>query len=326
MKATSTAPSNIAFIKYWGKKDAKLRLPANSSISMNLSSAYTTTTVEFSPHYSQDLVYFAGKQMEPSEAERVIKQLDRLRSVARSKLYAKVATINSFPKGTGIASSASGFAALTLSATKSLNLNLPKKELSILARLGSGSACRSIPDGFVEWKEGTDSESSYAYSLFKDTFWDIRDIIIIVSPERKKVSTSQGHERAESSIFFKTRMANLPKRIAELKNSLGKKDFNTFGKLTEDEAVEMHTIMMTQTPPLFYWNGVTMEIIHSVISWREEGLHIYFTIDAGPNVHFICEGKNEKLVLEKLKNATNIEKIIVNKPAKGARIINNHLF
>ncbi|MBI2611620.1 diphosphomevalonate decarboxylase [Candidatus Gottesmanbacteria bacterium] len=326
MKATSIAPSNIAFIKYWGKKDAKLRLPYNSSFSMNLSDAYTTTTVDFSPEYKSDEIYFKREKMEDKEAQRVIKHLDRLRNLAKMKLFAKVATQNSFPKGAGIASSASGFAALTIAASSALNLKLSQKDLSILARIGSGSACRSIPDGFVEWKKGYDTNTSYAYSLFPENYWDIRDVIVIVSSERKKVSTTKGHENAESSLFFKTRISHITQRISLLKSALQNKDFNTFGELIEKEAIEMHTIMMTQTPPLYYWNNVTMNIIHKVLQWREEDIPIFFTIDAGPNVHLICEGKNEKKVSQKIREITGIERIIVNKPAKGAALTNNHLF
>ncbi len=326
MKATAQAPANIAFIKYWGKKDSKLRLPYNSSISMNLSEAYTTTTVEFSPKYNKDEIYFDSQRMESAEAERVLRQLDRLRNIARSKLFVKVATTNSFPKSAGIASSASGFAALTLAAARALGLKLSEKELSILTRIGSGSAARSIPDGFVQWQDGIDNDSSYAYSLYNPNYWDLLDIIIIVNQSKKKVSSTQGHENAQSSPFFQARLKNLPKRIKMLKDSLKNKDFAKFGKLVEEEAIELHTIMMTQKPPLFYWIGVTMDIIHSVLKWREEGIPVYFTIDAGPNVHLICEGKDKQGVLEKIKQIKEVDEIIINKPNQGVRLISSHLF
>lgn len=326
MKATAIAPANIAFIKYWGKKDAALRLPLNSSISMNLSQAKTTSTVEFSSKYKKDEVYFAGKIMEREESQRVVSFLDRIRNLANSTKFAKVYTQNSFPKGTGIASSASGFAALTLAGTVSLGLKLSEKDLSILARLGSGSAARSIPDGFVEWVEGNDSDSSYAYSLYPENYWDLRDIILIVTSEKKKIKSTKGHENALSSIFFKSRLANLPKKINTLKKALKDRNFQKFGELVENEAVELHTIMMTQRPPLFYWNGVTMKIIQSIISWRNEGLAVFFTIDAGPNVHLICQGKNEKEILAKIKAIDGVESLLINKPAKGARLTKRHLF
>lgn len=321
MKATAKAPANIAFIKYWGKNDEELRLPANSSISMNLSNAATITTVEFSPRYSADEIRLGNQKMRQSEATRVSKHLERIRKLAKNKLFAKVVSQNNFPQKTGIASSASGFAALTLAAAGALNLELSEKELSILARIGSGSAARSIPDGFVEWKAGKTSGDSYAHSLYNEKFWDLRDIILVTSEEGKKVSSTKGHENAASSVFFKTRLKNLPDKIRKIKNALRKKDIKSFGEIVEQEAIELHVIMMTQNPPLFYWNSATIDIIRQVLQWREEGLPIYFTLDAGPNVHLICEGKEEKEVFKKVKGLSYVKNIIINSPTKGARII-----
>jgi len=166
-KATAIAPANIAFIKYWGKKDERLRLPMNSSVSMNLSNVFTKTTVKLLPHLKRDEIVFLGEKTTKKEEKRAIKHLERIRKKARIKTKAKVVTRNNFPKATGLASSAAGFAALTLAGTAAAGLKLSKKELSILARLGSGSACRSIPDGFVEWKKGTSSLTSYARMLFR---------------------------------------------------------------------------------------------------------------------------------------------------------------
>lgn len=326
MKATAIAPANIAFIKYWGKIDETLRLPANTSISMNLSNAFTTTTVEFSQNNKKDEIYFGNKRMDERSSMRVIEHLDRIRQRGENNLFAKVVTQNSFPQGTGIASSASGFAALTLAAVGALDLKCSEKDLSILARLGSGSACRSIPRGFVEWKVGMTGENSYGFSLHDEKYWDLRDIIAVVSTKEKKTSSTLGHENARSSPFFSKRLDNLPDRIAKLKEALQEKNIQKLGELIEKEAIELHMIMMTQDPPLFYWNGNTMEIIKLVRLWREDGLLIYFTLDAGSNVHLICESKEEKKVLGKLKGLSYIQNVIINSPAIGARITDNHLF
>src|SRR5690348_6851267 len=167
MKATAIAPANIAFIKYWGKKDAGLRLPYNPSISMNLNGATTTTTVEFSGSNTKDSVELLEEGgFHQEETIRVIQHLDIIRQKAGVKTYARVATKNTFPRATGAASSASGFAALTVAAAEALGMKLSEKELTMLARLGSGSACRSIPDGFVKWEAGETSEASFAHSLY----------------------------------------------------------------------------------------------------------------------------------------------------------------
>lgn len=326
MKATAIAPANIALIKYWGKKDDQLRLPLNPSVSMNLSACLTTTTVEFATGHRHDQVEMIGEEISEKEIARVKDHLNWIRKLGKSRLSAKVVTKNSFPKSSGIASSASGFAALTVAATAALGLRLPERKLSIMARIGSGSACRSIPDGFVEWKEGNTTGSSFAYSLYPPDWWDICDLLLIVSPGGKKVSSTAGMAEAWTSPFFEARLENIKDRIKKVKKALKQKNFILLGETTEEEAVNLHAVMMTQKPPLFYWNEGTMEIILAVCEWRNQGLPVYFTIDAGPNVHLITEGKNEKEVRGRIRSLKNVKDAIVNKPAKGAVLAENHLF
>lgn len=326
MKKTSKAPANIAFIKYWGRKNEKLRLPLNSSISMNLSEAYTITTVEFLKSHKQDEIIIKNGRFLPKDADRIIEHLERIRRLAKSRLFAKVVTENNFPRNAGIASSASGFAALTMAATKALGLDLTEKELSILSRLASGSSARSIPDGFVEWKEGEKSEDSFAYSLYNEQYWDLRDLVLILDEERKKTSSSEGHRQISSSPFLKVRLSNLSGKIISLKKALKEKDFYSLGEIIEQEAIEMHAIMMTQGQPLFYLTGKTIELIEKTRELRKDGLPVYFTLDAGPNMHLICEGKNEKRVLDKVKKLEEVKHVIINKPGQGAKLVESHLF
>jgi diphosphomevalonate decarboxylase len=309
MKATAIAPANIAFIKYWGRRDTGLRLPYNASISMNLSGCITTTTVEFSEGFEQDMV------TEGFDKKRIIEHIDRLRKLAGIQHRAHVATKNSFPTSAGIASSASGFAALTVAAAAALELHLSEKELTALARLGSGSASRSIPDGFVKW------EDSFAYSLYPPDYWDIRDVLVIVEDAQKHVSSTAGHGRAETSPYFKKRLETLPGRIGRLEETLRTKNLTVFGEITEEDCLDMHRVMQTQSPPLFYWNGTTKRIMDAVTGWRATGLPVYFTIDAGPNIHLICEAKNEKKAVQAVREMKGVKEIIVNKPAKGAHVI-----
>jgi diphosphomevalonate decarboxylase len=323
-KATAITPANIAFIKYWGRKNEQLRLPANNSISMNLSQVYTITTVDFLKNLKQDTVEMKGEKLDDKARERIVEHLGRVRKLAQIKTYAQVVTQNNFPKSTGIASSASGFAALTLAATTAAGLKLSPKQLSILARQGSGSACRSIPDGFVEWKAGNTSATSYAYSLYPPSWWEIIDIVVIVRETPKKVSSSEGHVLAESSPFYKPRIQGMEAKIRVIKKALKNRNFKKFGEIIEEEAVNMHAVMMTSRPSLFYWLPKTLEIMLKVQEWRDTGLPVYFTLDAGPNVHLICLNKDKKKLILKLKNL-NIKGIIVNQPAAGARIIKKHL-
>jgi diphosphomevalonate decarboxylase len=302
MKATAVAPANIAFIKYWGRKDPQLRIPYNPSISMNLSNCTTTTTVEFSKDFSEDRV------SEGFDDRRILEHLDRLRKLAGIKARVHVETKNNFPISTGIASSASGFAALTVAGTSALGMKLSEKELTALARLGSGSACRSIPDGFVKW------EGEFAYSLYPADYWGIRDILVIVDEGAKKISSSEGHDKAITSPYFNKRLQELPKRINRLEAALQDKNFRMFGEVIEEDCLDMHHVMQTQAPPLFYWNDKTKQVIDML---KESKLPAYFTVDAGPNVHVVCEENDEQKVAELF----NEWKIIINKPAAGAHVI-----
>lgn len=325
-KVTAIAPANIAFIKYWGKKDEKLRLPMNSSVSMNLSNIFTKTTVEFLPNITRDEIIFLGEEVIEKEKERVIKHLERIRKRSRIKTKARVVTKNNFPKATGLASSAAGFAALTLAGTVAAGLKLSKKELSILARLGSGSACRSIPNGFVEWKKGASSATSYAHALFPPEYWNIRDIVVIVGRKKKEVSSTEGHRLAPTSPFFKTRISSTEPKVKTIKRLIRERRFAGFGELIEKETINMHTIMMTSSPPIFYWSPKTLEIMKAIWEWRQKGLKVYFTIDAGPNLHLICQRKDEKRVMARIKKIRGIKKIVSNQPDKGAHLVDTHLF
>jgi len=325
MKATAKAPANIAFIKYWGKADDTLRLPLNDSISMNMSGAYTITTVEFSKQFKKDSVTLLGGEFSEAETARVIKGLDLIRKRAGSTQKATVVTKNTFPKGAGSAASASGFAALTVAGFAALGVSMPEKELTIFARMGSGSACRSIPDGFVVWEKGDSSKTSFAWSLYPPTHWDIRDILVIVDSSMKKVSTTEGMETVTTSPRLAVRLRAIPRRMKEIQEAIARKNFSRFGEITEEDCLGMHMVMQTQTPPLFYWNSTTQIIMDEVRNWRKHGLSVYFTIDAGPNVHLLCEGKDEEQVLAAVKTIRGVEATIVNKPAIGTRIISEHL-
>jgi len=325
MKATAVAPSNIAFIKYWGKKDEVLRLPENGSISMNLSNLLTTTTVEFDKSFKDDSVTLNGKK-ESLENNRAIKHIDRIRKLAKITTKVKIVTENNFPTGTGLSSSASGFAALTIAGAAAAGLKLTKKELSILARQGSGSACRSIPDGFVEWIDGDTSDTSYAVSLYKPDYWDIVDVVAVVNVGPKDVATSEGMKLAVSSPFFQIRRSHIQKKIKTIKKFMKQKDFSAFGELVEAEALELHAIMLTSTPSLIYWLPGTVRIMRTIKKWWSEGLPVYFTVNTGQDIHLLCEKKNAEKVVSLVSKVEGVQKTIVNYPCEGAHLVEKHLF
>lgn len=324
-KATAIAPTNIAFIKYWGRKEEVLRLPVNGSISMNLDGLFTRTTVEFDTKYSKDEVSINGSENE-KEKERVTEHLDRIRILAGLTAKAKVVSINNFPSATGLSSSASGFAALTLAAAVSAGLTLSEKDLSILARQGSGSSCRSIPSGFVQWLDGNTSESSYAKSIFPPNYWNISDVVVIVSDEKKSTSSSEGQKRIGTSPFMHTRLSLINEKIDLCKKYIEEKNFSLFGELVENEALELHAIMLTSHPALIYWLPGTIIIMKEVQRWRKGGLEVYFTINTGQDMHLICQKKDEKTVIQELKKLPQVKRIIPNIPACGTRISEEHLF
>jgi len=325
-KATAVSPANIAFIKFWGKRDPLLNIPFNNSISMNLSNCLTTTTVEFSSNFLDDSISVDGKEVLDSKKDRVVRILNLVRKKSKIDLKAKVISQNNFPQGAGIASSASAFSALALASSKAAGFSFPQKQLSILARRGSGSACRSVIDGFSEWKAGDSDSSSYAIQIAEPDYWHLVDVVAITNKEEKKVGSTEGHERVTTSPYFRLRLKRLPKKMKSIKEAFIAKDFLSFGNLLEEEAVDLHLMAMTSTPPVFYWNEGTMEIIHAVQEWRKSGLNVFFTIDAGPNVHLICLRKDAKKVSDEAKKLKNVAFTIINEPCKGTHLTDKHLF
>ncbi len=325
-KTTACAHANIAFIKYWGNRDATQRIPLNDSISMNLDHATTTTTVAFDDRLERDQVNLADAETEGAAYDRVVAHLDRVRALAKIETKARVKSINDFPTGAGMTSSASGFAALSLAAARAAGLNLGERELTILARKASGSACRSIPDGFVEWIAGTRSEDSHAVSLAPASHWDLNDVVAIVSAAQKQVGSTEGHAAASSSLFLSERLRSLPARFHRVRRAILAKDLQLLGPAIEEDAIELHFIAMTSRPPIYYWMPGMVHVIQAMQHWRRDGLAVYFTLDAGPNVHLICESKDAARVAELAGAVPTVERVIVNSPGGGARTVDRDLF
>lgn len=330
-KTTVQAGSDIAFVKYWGKKDKILRLPTNGSISMILDSLQSTTTVEFLPNLAKDEIIIGG-EVEEGEASRAIKHLDRIRTLAKEKglidkdIFAKALSENNFPKSTGLSSSGSGFAALTMAATKAIGLELSEKELSILARQGSGSACRCVCGGFVEWLDGETSEESYAQSFAKPEDFAIRDLVAIVSEDKKNLSSSEGHDLAESSLLFKARQEKIKAKLMAVKRAILQKDFATLGEIVEAEALEFHSILLTSQPTILLFYPGTIEVMQAVRQLRKTGVPVYFTINTGFNVHVLTLPQYEKQVAAVLQNLPSVQKIIVSGVGNQPEYLEKHLF
>jgi diphosphomevalonate decarboxylase len=329
MKATIRAGSNIAFIKYWGVDDAAINLPQNNSISLTLADAYTTTTLEWLParDLTRDELTLDGVRLDERKAARLVRHLDRIRALAAVDDRARVVSQNNFPMASGIASSASGFAALTTAACHALGLNLDATRLSAIARRGSGSASRSLFGGFVEWERGHDDASSVARQLHPADHWDLYDVVAVVSGAEKAVSSEQGHQLAGSSPLNRGRVAGLDHALTEVRTALADRDLHRLGPVIEQDALAMHAVMMTSSPSLLYWQPGTLEIIHAIRQWREqEGLAAYFTIDAGPNIHVICEAATAPIVQSRLQTLSSVQQIIVSRPGPAPVVLREHLF
>ena len=321
-EATARAHPNIAFIKYWGNQDEQLRIPVNSSLSMNLDGLYTETTVLWDNNLVQDSLFINGAEQGGDTLKRVQNHLDALRTHIREiDGYAKVISQNNFPMGVGIASSASSFAALTLAAVSASSQRIPENTLSSLARLGSGSASRSIPTGFVEWHRGSSHETSYAESIANPEFWDLVDVIAVVSNTHKKVGSTEGHQSANTSDLQEARVANAEKRLNECKEALLKKDFHSFASVVEEDSNLMHSVMMTSKPPLFYWQPTSIELMHLIPEWRREGLDVCYTLDAGPNVHCICNRIHAEEVSKRVKNISGVLDVKSAGAGRGAYLL-----
>ena len=325
-KATAIAHPNIALIKYWGNRDEALRLPANSSLSINLAALATTTTVEFRSDLDPASVMIDDVEATPSARERVSTHLDRVRALASIQRKASVISRNNFPAGTGLASSASAFAALTVAACAAAGLQLSTDALSRLARRASGSACRSVPSGFVLWDAcgadaGDEDDCSFGRTIAPPDHWDLRNVIAIVESAHKATGSTQGHALAGTSPLQAARIASTPGRLDRCKAAILARDFPALADVIEQDALAMHAVMMTGVPSLLYWRPATLAVMQAVRAWRTDGLAVAFTIDAGPNVHCICPADSAPQVENLVRSIPGVERVLVSGVGGGCYLV-----
>lgn len=331
-KVTIIAPSNIAFLKYWGAIDLDSVLPANVSFSMTLSRCVSRTTVEARRAEGTNAIQVVDASGElidadPAFATRVEGHLAALSEALGISGSFRVATANTFPSSAGIASSASGFAALATAVAALAGRETSLEELSILARRsGSGSAARSVMGGYVEWPGKADDAAAPARQLKPPEHWELRDVIAVVSSEPKLVSSRDGHLLAPSSPYFVRRQELLPERLAKMRTAVLERDLERLGRAIETEAVELHLVAMSSSPPIFYWKPETMEVLHCVWGLRDEEVGAWATMDAGPNVHVICEPHDEERVVAALGELRGVERLIRDRVGPGPRRSDEHLF
>jgi diphosphomevalonate decarboxylase len=315
MVSTFEATPNIALIKYWGKRDSKLVLPQNSSISFTLgNSVKTVTSVLFSDRLKEDVAWLNRKKTSGEELARMLLIADLVRQKASISSKVAIASENNFPTAAGIASSASGFAALACAASDAAGLGLNPTELSILARMASGSACRSVLGGFVEWKKGEEKDGgdSHAVQIAPASHWpELHDLIAVAESGRKKIGSSAGMDRTvKTSGLYAKRILDLPSRIAKMRQAIMLRDSQTVFALSMEDSMNMHATMLDTKPPILYLNERSMGIIEAIeeLNASEGKLVCGYTFDAGPNAHLICEGKDVAKVKKSVAKLHGIEK------------------
>ncbi len=318
--ATALAHPNIAFIKYWGNRDERLRLPANGSISMNLDGLETRTGATFDASLQADNLSINGEAVTGPGLQRVADFLDEVRRLAGLSLHAAVVSESNFPPGAGIASSAAAFAALALAASRAAGLELDEAQLSRLARRGSGSACRSVPGGFVEWRAGSRDEDSYAVSIAPPDHWSLADCLAIVDAAQKPTGSTEGHALAGTSPLQAARLADAPRRLDLCRAAILERDFDCLAEVVELDSNLMHAVMMTSSPPLFYWQEASLTVMRTVREARAKGLPACSTLDAGPNVHVLCPAAEAEKVRQLLGSIPGVREVRLAHPGGPVRL------
>lgn len=317
---TAIAHTNIALIKYWGKKDATYILPYNNSLSLTLDRFYTETTATPGP---TDTFYLDGHLVTGAALTKLTNFLDILRAYGQTNQKLIIHSTNHVPTAAGLASSASGLAALTLAATKAFGLDLTKPELSRLARRGSGSACRSIYGGFVEWQKGHDDTDSYAVPLATDeqTTLDIAMIAVVISDQAKKISSRQGMANTvATSPFYPAFVESCATDLKAIKVAIAANDLAQVGTIAEANALKMHATTLGAEPPFSYFLPETLQVIQTVKALRQAGYPCYFTMDAGPNIKVICPASQSQQIAAQLKKKQPNLTLIIAKPGPGAHL------
>lgn len=326
MAAIAQAQPNIALVKYWGKRDATLNLPATGSLSITLDAPWTRTRVEFDASLRHDELYLNGAE-DPAALARVSACLDLLRQRAGTAQRARVDTRNHFPTAAGLASSASGFAALVVAADAALGLGLDRRTLSMLARRGSGSAARSLFGGFVGMDAGErdDGTDAIAQPLLDAAAWPLAVVIAVTSHRRKRIGSGAGMECSRrTSPFYRAWVDSAATDLAAARRAVQARDFAALAELSEHSCLKMHAVMQSSRPPLLYWNGATVDCMQRIRALREDaGEPVFFTVDAGPQVKAVCTPDAAPRVAAALAELPGVEQVLSSRLGEGARLLDD---
>jgi diphosphomevalonate decarboxylase len=321
--ARAVAHANFALVKYWGKRDAGLNLPDVGSISITLDALYSDTEVVVDASLDSDRFELDGRS-EAAGERRVRALLERFRALAGSGERARVVSRNNFPTGAGLASSAAGFAALVTAAACAYGLDLDDAKRSALARIGSGSAARSIFGGFVEMARGerADGSDAVAAPMAGPEHWPLRVAIALSDTGRKSVGSTEGMQRtAETSPFYAGWVAHQPADLEAARSAIETRDFDRLAAVSEASALAMHGLAMSARPGLIYFNAATVECLHRIRDLRAHGTPVFFTVDAGPQVKAVCEPEAVDAVADALRSVAGVRRVVHSGLGGGARLL-----
>jgi diphosphomevalonate decarboxylase len=313
VKATAIAHPNVALAKYWGKRTVAGNVPATPSVSVSLGGLETRTTVEFDASLTADSLTLNGA---PSPLDRVTRLLDEVRVLTGIGHRARVTSTNDFPTASGLASSASGFAALALAATAAAGLECSPAELSRMARRASASAARSVFGGFVAL--GTEDDAA-AEVVAPSSHWPIAVVVAAVTLAAKETGSTSGMDHCRAtSPYYPAWVEDAPKVAARVRAAILARDLEKLGSAAEASALRMHACMMASDPALLYFQPATIELLRRVRALRAEGISAWATIDAGPHVKVVCLASESARVAERLASAA--VRTIVAHVGEGARL------
>ena len=320
---TARACANIALVKYWGKRDAALNLPATGSLSLTLAALATETTVTFDRALAQDELELDGFSARFADTSRASAFLDLIRKQAGITTRARVTSRNEFPTASGLASSASGYAALALAASKAAGLSLGERDLSILARQGSGSAARSIFGGFVRMNAGATSESAYAEPVGSKLLERIRMVVAIVGGGTPKAHGSRDamEHTAATSPYYPSWLELVPRDLQAALEALASGDLEALGAVAEANALAMHASAMAARPAVMYWQPATLALHTEVRGLRACGVAAWATMDAGPHVKILTTDEDAPTIAMRVKDIEGVTAVTISAAGPAATLI-----
>jgi diphosphomevalonate decarboxylase len=319
MQASAIAHPNVALIKYWGKRNAAANLPATGSLSLTLSGLETRTRIEFSADFSTDCLRVNGSE-DARAAQRVSTCLDQLRAMAGTSACASVESENNFPTGAGLASSASGYAALITAAAAALGIEGSETELANIARQGSGSAPRSLYEGIVLLTN--QGEGIACRSVCTPEEWPLQVIVAVTSRQAKPVGSTEGMERSrETSPYYSAWVDSHAADLTAALDCVAGHDFEQLAELSEYSCLKMHALAMSSQPAMVYWNAATVAAMQVVSALRAQGTPVFFTIDAGPQLKAVCLPEAAEAVKDALATVPGVLELIDCGLGHGARVV-----